>query len=58
MGPLLQVTFSSMASAPFSGASLLALLSRARQHNMILGVRGLLLYRDGRFLQVLEGPPT
>ncbi len=33
-----------------------SLLSNARENNLINGITGLLLYADGDFLQVIEGP--
>ena len=38
-------------------ADLQRLLDQARVHNAGARLTGLLLYRDGRYLQVLEGPP-
>jgi len=45
----------SRAVRPFSDAELLWLLNAARQTNARLGVTGMLLYKDGCFLQMLEG---
>ena len=36
-------------------AALSAILESARRHNEKTGITGMLFYRDGRFLQVLEG---
>ena len=36
-------------------ADLLALLAKAREKNHRLGITGLLLYKDGDFIQLLEG---
>jgi len=46
----------SSATEPFSDAMLDDLLGIARTNNAEVGVTGLLLYLDGSFLQVLEGP--
>lgn len=48
--------YSSIAVTPFSEPELDALLVVSRANNARSGVTGMLLYRDGRFLQVLEGP--
>jgi hypothetical protein len=40
----------------FSKEALDALLVKARKNNMRLDVTGLLLYRKGNFLHILEGP--
>ncbi len=49
------LTYSSIAVQPFSRSDLQALLRQARSFNQTAGVTGLLLYRDSRFVQVLEG---
>ena len=51
-----QILYRSRATQPFSEAQLQELLARSRTHNAKLHVSGLLLYKDGRFVQVLEGP--
>ncbi len=50
------LAYESQASAPFSAPDLLDLLRRSRVKNADLGVSGILLYRHGTFLQLLEGP--
>ena len=40
----------------FDQAALEALLAQARTNNARLGITGLLLYGEGAFLQLLEGP--
>lgn len=47
--------YSSSAVRPFSEAELEELLRRSRESNKRLGVTGMLLYKDGRFMQALEG---
>lgn len=51
-----QVLYRSRAVRPFSAAQLHGLLARARAYNVQHQITGLLLYSDGRFVQVLEGP--
>lgn len=43
------------ATLPFSREDLRAPLTTCRKHNAELGVTGLLLYKDGNFMQLLEG---
>jgi len=45
----------SSASQPFTKLDLLALLEKARKRNIKRGVTGMLLYKDGNFMQALEG---
>ena len=52
---MLSIVYSSSASESFSEASLPDLLVQSRENNARLGLTGLLLYRDGHFLQLLEG---
>jgi hypothetical protein len=40
----------------FPEAELKALLTKARAKNTSLGVTGMLLYKDGNFIQAVEGP--
>lgn len=42
-------------TAPLEPDQLMALLRRARDKNRQLGITGLLAYRDGQFMQILEG---
>ncbi len=44
------------AVAPFSPAELDELLKKSRSNNHDLDITGLLLYKDGSFMQLLEGP--
>lgn len=50
-----QVVYVSAASTLFTLSDLLELLTLARDKNLRLGVTGMLLYRDGDFIQLLEG---
>jgi hypothetical protein len=45
----------SIATKPFSGDELVALLERWRDSNARAEVTGMLLYKDGNFMQVIEG---
>jgi hypothetical protein len=53
---LLSVVYASVATVPFSGEQLAGLLTASREANRRADVTGLLLHRDGRFIQFLEGP--
>jgi hypothetical protein len=48
--------YSSVATKAFTESELLELLERSREANAKLGLSGMLLYKNGDFLQVLEGP--
>ena len=52
---LLEVIYVSEATRPMSDADLVSLLRHARSRNQRLNVTGMLLYEDGRFIEVLEG---
>jgi methanogenic corrinoid protein MtbC1 len=51
------LTYQSRAAHPPSDAELDTLVAEARARNHSVGVTGMLLYEDGRYLQTLEGPP-
>ena len=53
---LLSIIYSSQATDAFDESGLDALLEQCRENNAASDLTGMLLYRDGRFLQVLEGP--
>lgn len=53
---LVSVIYSSRARTEFDDAALQSLLIDSRARNERTGLSGLLLYRSGSFLQVLEGP--
>ncbi len=53
---LAEVIYISAQSEPFTRAALTELLAVARRNNLRAGITGLLVYREGSFLQVLEGP--
>jgi hypothetical protein len=52
---MIQLVYVSSATVPFSEADLVELLTRSRENNTKLGVTGMLLFKDGNFMQVLEG---
>lgn len=52
---MLSIVYSSSASDTFTEAGLPDLLVQSRENNARLGLTGMLLYRDGHFLQLLEG---
>ena len=55
---LVAAVYVSSAVRPLTEDEILDILLVARQNNERLGVTGMLLYRDGNFLQVLEGPAS
>lgn len=54
--PLHSIVYVSSATRPFTESELLALLRQSLEKNGKLGVTGMLLYKDGNFIQLLEGP--
>jgi len=53
---VISVVYISSATHLFSDRELLDLLAQAREKNARLDITGMLLYKDGNFMQVLEGP--
>jgi hypothetical protein len=53
---MLSLVYVSTVKGGFSAADLVALLEQSREKNARLGITGMLLYKDGNFMQVLEGP--
>jgi acylphosphatase len=53
---MLAIVYISSAVHPFSEADLTALLKQSQQKNAELEITGILLYRDGDVMQLLEGP--
>jgi hypothetical protein len=53
---LTSLVYVSSATQLFSPEALVDLLECARDKNARLGVTGMLLYKDGNFMQALEGP--
>jgi hypothetical protein len=52
---MFSLVYVSSAVTPFSVADLTELLSISHRHNAPLGITGMLLYKDGNVMQVLEG---
>jgi len=52
---LIHLVYISSAAQAFSEADLVALLEHSRRNNEAAGISGLLVYRDGNIMQVLEG---
>lgn len=52
---MIEIVYTSSAVEPFSEDQLLGLLEKSRTNNENLGITGMLLYKDGEFMQVLEG---
>lgn len=53
---LTSTIYVSSAAIPLDEDKMLQMLRVARRNNEKTGVTGMLLYRDGNFMQVLEGP--
>jgi hypothetical protein len=53
---MISIVYVSASRLPFTPSELEALLAKSRANNQRDGISGVLLYRDGDFLQVLEGP--
>ena len=53
---MLSIVYVSSALTPFSASALIDLLRQSREKNARLDITGMLLYKDGNFIQVLEGP--
>jgi len=56
MSNLIHLVYNSTQAAAFTDEALVNLLTRARNKNAALDITGMLLYVDGCFFQVLEGP--
>jgi hypothetical protein len=52
---LYYLIYVSYAVNPFTEKDLISLLKKSRENNQNLGVTGMLIYLDGKFIQVLEG---
>lgn len=55
MGSLFQIVYVSTAAVSWSDQELRELLEGSHKRNTRAGVTGLLLYKDGQFMQALEG---
>jgi hypothetical protein len=54
---LVQLIYVSSATKPLTSGELRSLLKLARARNVRRGISGILLYKNGSFLQVIEGEP-
>lgn len=54
--PCFQLVYVSSATRQFTREELLALVEKSHQSNSRQAITGMLLHRDGSFMQVLEGP--
>ena len=52
---MISLIYVSSSAAPFSQTDLVALLETARRNNALIDVTGMLLYKDGNFMQAIEG---
>jgi len=52
---MFRIVYVSSASKYFSKQEIEDMLERARPKNAIIGITGMLLYKDGNFMQCLEG---
>ena len=55
---MFRLIYVSSAHIKFSECDLVDLMAQSRERNVNDGITGLLLYKDGNFLQVLEGEQT
>ncbi len=56
MEPTIRCVYASLAASSFDPAQLPVLLEKSRARNATRDLTGMLLYLDGNFFQVLEGP--
>jgi hypothetical protein len=56
MNKLFRMAYISASSKPFSKAELRGLLKQANERNAKARTTGMMLYKNGRFMQILEGP--
>ena len=52
---MFQLVYASKANRDFSEGELFEMLAKFREKNVRLGITGLLLFKDGSFMQALEG---
>ena len=53
---MFRIVYVSLAATPFTDHQLQELLEKSRRNNLAADITGMLLYRDGKFMQTLEGP--
>jgi hypothetical protein len=56
MDTLIRCVYASKATSTFHESMIPAVLERSRANNAASGITGMLLYMEGNFFQVLEGP--
>jgi hypothetical protein len=57
MSKLFRIAYVSTASKLFNSTELRDMLKESHARNQEAGITGMLLYKDGQFMQVLEGTP-
>lgn len=55
---MIQLVYASTSAKPFTNDELMQLLVKSRENNHKLGITGMPLYKDGEFMQALEGNET
>jgi len=55
VGDIFSLLYLSESTVPFSKRDLRELLTKSRENNSKLGITGMLLFKEGKFMQVLEG---
>ncbi|WP_209559971.1 BLUF domain-containing protein [Frigoribacterium sp. PvP032] len=53
---MLSIVYTSASRVPYTDGDLATLLMNSRANNRRLGLSGFLMHKQGRFVQVLEGP--
>lgn len=53
---MVSILYVSSSAGLFSDSELVDLLEQSRDNNARSGITGMLLYKDGNFMQVMEGP--
>jgi Sensors of blue-light using FAD len=53
---MVSITYLSSATSLFGETQLLDLVDQCQRNNTKLGITGILVYSDGNFMQVIEGP--
>ena len=53
---LISLIYVSSSTQSLDDSEISGILAKSRQNNAALGITGMLLYREGNFMQVLEGP--
>ena len=53
---MLSIIYASSAVKLFTNEEIIELLQKSQENNEKIGITGMLLYNDGNFIQVIEGP--